>query len=73
MSSRISRAHWVGDLERRSERRHIGRANQYITEVAENEEYQEHEIDESQLRSSQHPRAKKGRLKSLESKDFQGF
>ena len=53
----------------------IGRANQYVTEVAEYEEYQEHEVDdldESQLRSSQPPRAKKRRLKSLESKHFQG-
>ena len=61
-------------LESRNERRQVGRANRFVTELAENEEYQEHndnDPEETHLESSQPPKAKKRRLKSLESKYFQ--
>ena len=63
------------ELERRNERRQVGRANQFISELAQNEENQEYEEsdDDQPLLSSQPPKAKKRRLKSLESKYFQAI
>ena len=60
------------ELEGRSERRQVGRALQYINEMAETEQVEDLVQQEClTLQSSQPPKAKRRRLKNLESKTFQ--
>ena len=66
------------ELEQRNERRQMARTNRFLTEIAETEEREEHAsndngVSNDQLQSSQPPKAKRRRLKSLETKQFQAI